>query len=326
MKVIVIQLTLILISLIIALSIYRITKAFVREKRIANFAISNDDLEELSFSERLSKFYWKVIRSLSKHLGSNKIIEALSRDYDRYILTSEKKYKSSIDYMTVKIISTMLFIILIVLLIILNALPNNIFLLVIFMIIGFFFPDIIWMIQYLSRCSMMSSKLNQSIIIISDNIDKMNIENAIGEVVKRIDGPIKDEYKKMLVDLSYNISLRDAYYRFYKRTKIKDIMDICNILDIGEYNLYESFKIIREKYDFMIKKNNITSNINSILTILSYVYILIPVLFVIIITIAMPNYFNIFKMYAHGYVIMVILVLLYLILLYSIKKITGVKR
>ena len=73
----------------------------------------------------------------------------------------------------------MLSIVLVVLLIIMEALPNNMLLLVLFMILGFFLPDGFWLINYYIKCGDISKKLYQSIIIISDNLNKVNISDAI---------------------------------------------------------------------------------------------------------------------------------------------------
>ena len=147
------QIILIIIVFIIILVIYSITRAFLREKRIEKFTLSKEDVIEVSLFDKMYERYNNLINFLSKNLGDSKILTALSHDYDKYIMTFEEKYKSSMNYITIKIITTMISIILVVLLIILEALPNNLLLLFLSMILGFFIPDGIWMINYYYKCN-----------------------------------------------------------------------------------------------------------------------------------------------------------------------------
>lgn len=326
MKALVTQLILIFFVLIIALIIFNITRAFLREKRISSFSLSKKDLLELSFFERINKRFWKIIHRLSKNLGNSKTINKYALNYDKYILTSEGNFKSSIDYITIKVVLTIISIVLLVLLIVLGTLPNNIFLLILAMIIGFSFPDIIWSISYYYKCNVIFDKLYESIIILSESLKKHHIEDAIVSVIDEINGPIKDEYKKVLIDISYNIPIKDAFLRFYERTKIKELKNIYHILDINSDNLYEAFMLIRYEFDYLNEKKYATSNINSVLNVLSNIYLLIPIIFVFMILIIYPDYFNIVKNYTTGFLIIFILVLIYMLLVLTIKSIMGERK
>src|SRR5574344_1915236 len=175
MKAIIIQIILILILLAIISIIFNIIKAFIREKRIADFALSKEDFNDLAMLERIKMKFWQIIHSLSKSLGKSKVLEALAHDYDKFIMTSEEEYKSNLDFMTIKILSTIFFVIFITLLITMEVLPNNLLLLVLFIIIGYSFPDLFWNISYNHKKNDISSKLYQSIIIISDELKECNI-------------------------------------------------------------------------------------------------------------------------------------------------------
>ena len=315
------QIILIILTLIVIYSIYSITRSVIRENRISSYALSSKDLDKVSLFERLNRIKWKLIRFLSNNLGETKTVVALSHDYEKYIMTFERSYKKPIDFMTIKILSTILSIILVVLLIVLEALPNNMLLLVLFMIIGFIVPDGFWMISYYYKCSEISKKLYQSIIIISNSLTKYNIIDSVGNVIKEIDGPIKDEYRKLLIDLSYNISTVDAYKKFYDRTNIKEIKSIIEILSINSTNLSAAFNLIRNKFDYLSKKEAITSNINSVLNILAFIYLLLPLVFIVMILIIYPNYFEVLKYYKFGFLIILVLISLYIMLIIAIRSV-----
>jgi Flp pilus assembly protein TadB len=317
----VIYIIIILTILFAILFIVNIANSAILEKRIGDFSLSKDDLNEESYAERIKRKIWQNIHLLSNNLGKSKTLEVLSRDYSKYIMTSEENFKSPIDYMTIKILSTIIFIVLVMVFTILKIIPDNFVILAIGIIIGYIFPDIFWNINYYNKKKEISNHLYESIIILSDSLKQVDIEDAIFKILKTLDGPIQDEYKKILIDLSYNISLSDAYKRFYARTDIKEIKTIYHILDINSDNLSEAFNLIRNQFDYINEKNSITSNTNSILNVMSYIYLLIPLIFMLMVIIIYPKYLRIFKEYTNGPIFLILIILLYLFLVISIKSI-----
>ena len=325
MQSIIIQTLLIALIIVLVIVIYMIFIAFSKEKRISSFALSKKDVVELSLFESINKSFWKFIHGLSKYLGNSKYLNRVSLNYDKYIMTSEGNFKNSVDYITIKVITTIISIILVVVLILMGTLPNNIFLLVLFMIIGYLIPDLIWLINYYYKRNIIFNRLYESIIILSKSLKKHSIEDSIITVISELDGPIQDEYKKVLIDISYNIPIKNAFLRFYKRTRIKELINIYHILDVNSENLYDAFNLIREEFDYLNKRKTITNSINSIIDVLSYIFILLPIIFVIMIFIIYPDYFNINE-YKTGYLIVILLVFIYLLLIANIKKIMGERK
>lgn len=326
MSSLVIQLILIIIIFISALIIYKITRAYIKERRIAIFSLNKKDVLDISLFEKINRVFWRFIHKLSNHLGNSKLLSEYANDYDKFILTNEGNLKSNIDYITIKVITSIFAVILVVVLILLGTLPNNLFLLVLFILIGFFVPDLFWHLNYFYKCNSIFEKLYESIIILSKSLKKYNIEDSIVNVIDTLHGPIQDEYKKILIDLSYNIPIKEAYLRFYKRTKIKELKNVYHILDINSDNLKEAFDLIRVEFDYLNKKNDITSNVNSVVNVLSSIYLLIPITFIIMVLIVYPDYFDIVNNYPAGYIVIIILALLYVLLFLAIKSIKGDKR
>ena len=320
------RIILIIVVLIVALIIVIITRAFLREKRISSFALSKKNIIDSSFFERLYKKFWKLIHNLSKHLGNYKSIKDMAKKYDKYILTSEGSIKNNIDYITIKVILTIICIIMYVLLVILGALPDNILFLLLAIVIGYVLPDLVWTLNYNYKCNDIFDKLYESIIVMSRSLKQSNLEDAIVNVIEELDGPIKDEYKKMLVDVSYNIPIKDAYLRFYKRTKIKELKNIYYILDINSDNLVEAFDLIRLEFDYINERKYHTTSIDSVLNVLSKIFMLVPIIFVFMIIMIYPDYFNVINNYSTGYIMIVIIVLVYVLLVLTIKKIMGERK
>jgi tight adherence protein C len=321
MSAIIIQIISLLSLLIIILIINKIVKSVQKEKRIADYALTIVNNDEQSLLTKINYAFWHFIHFSSKSLGKSKILDVLAHDYEKYILTKEENFKSGIDYLTVKIISTIIWIIAFIILLLVGLIPHNFIVLVLFIIIGYILPDFYWNFSYTLKCQNISTKVYQSIILISDNLNDCTIDEAIAKVIDDLDGPIKDEYQKVLTDITLGIDIKTAFARFYERTHIKEIKIICNVLAINSHDLKTSFAFIRNEFDYLRTKKDITDPINSIINVLSNVYLLIPIIFTIMIAIIYPDYFNIIKDYSLGYVIICSLLLLYLGLVIVIRLI-----
>ena len=94
-------------------------------------------------------------------------------------------------------------------------------------------------------------------------------------------GDITDELNKILKDLKHNISLEDAYLKFYNRSKIKEVLaiyqnlKIASLLNISYLNAYKY--IINENIKTYEEKEN-TFKIIDIYNYLFLIVLMIPLL------------------------------------------------
>ena len=140
------------------------------------------------------------------------------------------------------------------------------------MLVALLLPDLIWKLLYIKKCQIISQTLFESIIIIDDNLPKTNIYNAINKVTDLMDENIADEYQRILTDLSYNITLYQAFKRFYERTQLPEIKIIYHLLNVESDDLTSTFKRIREEFEYYDKQNNNKNNTKNIVTFLKVIY------------------------------------------------------
>ena len=320
------QMFIIFLSLIIILNVYSILKTNRKEKRISDFSLSKKDFDNTTFLEKLSFVLWNIVHRLSVGLARNKILLKRASIYEKYILIKEENYKSPIDYITVKLITIILFLLMYFILILIDVLPFNLLILILFIVIAAILPDLIWQISYARKCESIAGKLYEAIIVIDDNLSKSNIYNTINKVIKELDDDIADEFAKISIDLSYNISLFQAFKRFYERTKIKEINIIYHMLNTGNDDIETSFHQIRKEFDYInaIKNNKVTTNV--VLDILKIVYILIPIVLVITMYFINPSYIKGTLTSSLGILIMEIIFTIYVLYILIIKHIVEVKR
>ncbi|MBR1416633.1 MAG: hypothetical protein IJ572_02320 [Bacilli bacterium] len=326
MKQLIIQLLIIFIIIIIFYNIVRIIRTNSKEKRISEFSLSKKDFNENSILERFNLIIWNIIHNISNILSRSNLFLKKAIKYEKYILIKEEKYKSSIDYVTIKYLNIILAITLYFLIILLFTLKFNIFILIIFIILGLFLPDFLWKLSYINKCKNISSRLYESIIILDDNISKSNIYNSINKVINESSEEISDEYQRIFNDLSYNLTLYQAFKRFYERTKIPEIKTIYHLLNVEQDNIEKTFHLIRKEFEYIDKQNDYKHNTNIILNVLSSVFVLIPLLLIIFITIINPDYFKLVISSLFGIVILIVIELLYIALIFSIRRVLEERK
>ena len=326
MDTLIIQIILLFISLIIFINVIVVAIASKKEKRIGDFSLSEYDTNKTNASEKFNNIFWKIIQTFSNLFRKSKFLSKRAENYEKYILISEEKYKTAIDYITIKIIIILFMIILYFILFSNNILPCDLIICLLLIILAYVFPDFIWQMLYTKKCENISSRLYESIIIIDNSISKTNIYNAIYKVIDEIQGDLADEYQKVLVDLSYNLTLSQAFKRFYERTRIPEIRIIYHLLDAEQDDLEQTFHLIREQFEYIDKQNANKSSINSIINIMVGVYLIFPLLLIVTVLIINVDYFKNIIDNPFGLFVMEIITAIYIAFIFVIRKVTEVQR
>ena len=320
------QYIILFIALIITFNIISIIITNRKEKRISDFSLSKKDFDNTTLLEKINHVFWNIIHHISNVLTKNNYFIKKATFYEKYIFIKEEKYKSPIDYIAVKMITFIFFVLLYVLFVFIELIPFNVFTILLALIIAILLPDFIWKLSYIKKCQKISQKLYESIIIINDNLPKTNIYNAINKVIDLMDENIADEYQRILTDLSYNITLYQAFKRFYERTKIPEIKIIYHLLNVESDELELTFNRIRKEFEYIDKQNNNKNNTNNIVSVLKIIYMIIPILLVVIISFVSPMYFKeILKSYL-GIVLLQIIFTVYIFEVLAINVIMEDKK
>ena len=325
-KTVILQCIVLFISLVILFNIISIIITNRKEKRISSFSLSKKDFDNTTFFEKISFVLWNIVHRVSNILNKRNYFVKSAIKYEKYILIKEEKYKSPIDYITVKILTVILFVVFYSILFVFEVLPFNIIFIILFTLVGVLLPDLIWQLLYYKKCEKISKKLYESIIIIDDNLAKTNIYNAINKVIDSLDEAISDEYQRILTDLSYNISLYQAFKRFYERTKIPELKIIYHLLNVEQEDLKLVFSKVRDEYMYIDKLNNSKNSINNILSIMKVVYTCIPLVLIMLVIIINSSYFsNVFNSIV-GILSIEILFIIYLLQIITVNMIAEVKK
>lgn len=322
----VIQLVILIVVLLIGIFLIKMASTLKIARRINRFSLVSEENKE-SLLSRIDRKFWGLIHSLSKGLSRYKLVNRLSSKYDKYILEINKDKVSPEDYFTIKLLILIWLLSVTLVSVVLGSIPAKLIILVLVFLIGYFLPDLFWKYLYIKRTNRILNDVYSSTKYIYYGLVKGKaIDEALSSSINSLDGDITDELLKMRKDLRNNISLEDAYYKFYKRSGIKEVKYLSDSLRVANklnISYKEALSYILEKMDRdYTRKNNIFKVID-VYNYLFLVVLIIPLLvFVFGLFIKLDYFMKL--MNNKGLYLMGVIVILYSIYIYVIKNILEV--
>lgn len=322
----VIQLVILIVVLLIGIFLIKMANTLKIARRINRFSLVSEENKE-SLLSRIDRKFWGLIHSLSKGLSRYKLVNRLSSKYDKYILEINKDKVSPEDYFTIKLLILIGLLSVTLVSVVLGSIPAKLIILVLVFLIGYFLPDLFWKYLYIKRTNRILNDVYSSTkYIYYGLVNGKAIDEALSSSINSLDGDITDELLKMRKDLRNNISLEDAYYKFYKRSGIKEVKYLSDSLRVANklnISYKEALSYILEKMDRdYTRKNNIFKVID-VYNYLFLVVLIIPLLvFVFGLFIKLDYFMKL--MNNKGLYLMGVIVILYSIYIYVIKNILEV--
>lgn len=324
----VIQLVILIVVLLIGIFLIKMASTLKMVRRINRFSLASEENKE-SLLSRIDRKFWGLIHSLSKGLSRYKLVNRLSSKYDKYILEINKDKVSPEDYFTIKLLILIGLLSVTLVSVVLGSIPAKLIILVLVFLIGYFLPDLFWKYLYIKRTNRILNDVYSSTKYIYYGLVKGKAtDEALSSSINSLDGDITDELLKMRKDLRNNISLEDAYYKFYKRSGIKEVKYLSDSLRVADklnISYKEALSYILEKMDRdYIRKNNIFKVID-VYNYLFLVVLIIPLLVFVFGLFIKLDYF-IKLMSNKGLYLTGVIIILYSIYIYVIKNILEVSH
>lgn len=329
MNVFIIQTVIILLLTFIIFYLITYNSALKLEKRISKYSVSSLKDEKLSLMDNISNKYNLLIKSISNILKKSVMLKKYSLKYNKYIDYEEKKDTSSLDFVSNKIIISFIFIFVIVLARIIEGKFANIIDILLSGVIGFFIIDIYYKISSYIKKKLVERDLLNAIIIMNNAFRSgRSTMQAIEIVSKELKGPIKQEFKKMHMEISYGLSLDVVFERFSKRVESEEVSYITSSLSILNKtggNIIKVFssieKMLFDKRKLKQEMKSLTSSSNMI----SKVLLIIPFIFVLFILLLDKKYFVPLFSSSAGNIILCLIIVLYLLYAFFVNKIMRVR-
>lgn len=304
-------------------------KSLRLEKRISKYSIDSIKDDSISLFDLLSNEYSKLVMKLSRVLKKSVFLNKYSLRYNKYITYENEKNTVAMDFVSNKVFICLLFVFIIFFArIIEGVFPSYIDILV-SALLGFFSIDIYFKIyDYVKKKQIEQDLLNAIIIMNNAFRSGRSTMQAIEIVAHELKGPIKQEFKKMHLEISYGLSLDVVFERFSKRVDSEEVNYITSSLSILNKtggNIIKVFssieKMLFNKQKLKQEMKSLTSSANMI----SKILLVMPFVFVAIITLLNPSYFMSLINTSLGNVLLFVIVLIYGLYAFIVNKIMKVR-
>lgn len=327
--IVLLQILFTVVLFVIVILIFRQNVSLKKEKRIGYYSLEPIVDNSLSLSDKFIKKYLDFVKRQRKLIGKSKILRRKSKKYEKYIKYKHRETFEPIDFITNKLIISFNFLLLTIISQVFTIRVLSIYELIINYFIGYYLLDIYLYFDYKRQTKLIENELLRAIIIMNNafKAGKSTLQ-AVEIASLELPEPICDEFKKMYLDMKYGLSVDTAFERFAKRVNLEEAVYLSSSLTILNKtggNIVEVFSSIErtlfDKKKLREELKNITASANMIVKIL----FVVPFVFIGIIYVLNPSYFDPLFSSPLGYMIIFIIIIMLIIYLLILKKIMKVE-
>lgn len=329
LEMIILSIILAIVILIVIFEIAKYNRVAQLEKRISKYSIDPINNNYSSIFDKLFLKFKITIKNISNILNKSTVIKNYSKRYLKYHSYSKEKNLKPLDYISLKIF--------IILSLICIAAISNIFryksftfmqFFIIF-IVGFFSVDVTLFIQDIRRKKQIEEDVLKAVIIMNSAFKSGRTTMQAIEIVKNeLTGPIGEEFQKMYIDISFGLSLDVVFERFSKRIDNEDVKYITaslTILNKTGGDIVKVFSSIEKSLFSRRKLKNEFKTLTASSDIMFKFLLATPFVFFIILLVLNPTYFSPLIGSKIGLIIIALIVLIYVMYIYVIRRIMKIK-
>lgn len=324
------QFIIILIIIIVFLLTLKILNSISKEKRISNFSITALSDKPISFIEKLQNLYYSVIKSISKTISKSKVCNDYSKKYEKFVVVDDTHKQTSMDFISKKILFSILAVLLSIISNILKFKMFSFFQILTAFLFGFFILDIFLKIRKKKEEKRIEQDFLKAVIIMNNAFKSgRSIMQAVELVSTELEGPISNEFKKILIDLTYGLELEVVFDRFASRVKLEEVKYMASSLVILNETGGKITKIFSSIERSFIERKRIKDEMNSTLALSNFVFkvlVAIPFIIFVLIYFMDPTYFIPLIKEPLGNLILALIILIYIIYIILVKKIVRIRE
>lgn len=325
--VLIIQALLIITLLYFMINLLKLSRVMRLEKRINRYAINTLNDNDISIFDEIYILFNKYKKFLSRRLGKSKFFSKTSKRYEKYVLDNNTK---AMDFVSVKVMLSLTFLIIVI---ISNAFWNrlvDIYQVSLSLLIGYYVYDIFLIFREKNKAKNIENDLLRAITIMNNSFKSgKSIMQAIYIVSCEVDGEIKNEFKKMYIDLTYGLSLEVVFKRFSKRVNIEEVKYMTTsliILNKTGGNIVNVFQTIEKNFFTRRKLKQEMKSIASSAEFMFKILAVMPLFIILMIVILNPTYFIPLFETSIGLMITILILVIYLSYIFVVKKIMKVEE
>lgn len=322
-SVLITRILLILLALIFLSTFLKFQKMFRLERRIAKYSISNIKTEDLSLLDKIDEKY----NTFLSKFQNNKPIKNYLTNHERKI--PPENHQNPLKYLFNKLLFSITTVLLVIISNTIQGKSTNFLIFLLSLVIGYYIYDIYLIIKRKNEKKNIKEELLRAVIIMNNafKVGKTTIQ-AVEIASHDLPKPICYEFMKIYQDMSYGLSVDVAFNRFAKRVNLEEARYIASSLTILNKtggNIVMVFSSIertlfdKKKLESDLKNSTAASNL------VVKVLIGIPIIFTGIIYIMSPTYFEPFFSSPLGLILLGIIIIMFAIYIYLLKKIMKVR-
>lgn len=324
---IVLRIILVVVLIVSVDFIIKLNRTFKIDKRVSRYSIDSIIDDDNTIIELLSK---KFNRFLNKFRGKFKRVSFLnsqSLKYDKYVNVGETK--QLIDFIIIKLIVGICFVSLVIVSLSIQGRLLSFFGMLISFVFGYYLYDIYLYINNKRKLNKIKNDMLRAVIVMNNAFKAgKSILQAVEIVSNDLPKPISTEFKRIYQDLVFGLSSDIAFGRFAKRVKLEEAKYLSSSLTIlnrtggnivAVFNSIEKTLFDKKKLEEDLKNSTQASNL------IVKVLMGIPFVFILIIYILSPTYFDPLFESSLGYLMIIIMIFMFAIYVYLLNKIMKVK-
>ena len=322
-----IRLILIIIVVIIIDFILKLNKAMKIDRRVSRYSTSSIIDDDNSIGDIIYRKYNRIIRKFRKNAKKYNLLNKESLKYDKYVSVGETK--QLIDFIIIKLFIGICFVLLIIVSLAINGKVISFLGMIIGFVVGYYIYDIYLYFSIKRRRNKIKNDMFRAVIIMNNAFKAgKSVLQAVEIASNDLPKPISIEFKRIYQDLVFGLSSEVAFTRFFKRVNLEEAKYLSSSLTIlsktggnivAVFNSIEKTLFDRKKLEEDLKNSTGASNL------IVKVLMGIPFIFVFIIYILSPTYFNPLFDSVLGYFLIFIIVIMFSIYVYLLNKIMKVR-
>ncbi len=315
----------IVFTLVIIITLFlRLNNAFKLEKRIAKYSVRYDkEKNNVSLLDRIWHKYIVFVKKQRKKI--RKLLPWFTSKYDKYSVGSE--YKAE-DFITHKIVISLLFLLLTIISVNIQGKFITMLQVAFSLLIGFYILDIYLLIANRINKKKIENDMLRAIIIMNNAFKsgKSTIQ-AVEIASEKLPKPIGYEFKKISEEMQYGLSVDTVFDRFAKRVAIEEaeyLSSSLTILNRTGGNIVAVFDSIEKTLFDKKKLKEELKNSTTVSKLVTKILLFVPIIFVLIIYLLNPDYFDPFFASPLGYLLLIVILVMFIIYAYLLARIVRV--
>lgn len=323
------RIVLVIILFVIIVYVIRISKANRKAKRISRYSIEPVVNNYSSYSDRILNNYYKFIMKMRVYIKKSFYLKKSAKKYEKYVSYNNHNVIEGVDFITTKFVIAIVFTVFTTFSQVFSKRLLNSFDFVINFVIGYFILDIYLHFSYKKKKKKMATDLLRAVIVMNNAFKSgKSTLQAIKITSDELEGPLKDEFKKMYLDMKYGLSVDTVFDRFAKRVGIDEAVYLSSSLTILNKtggNIVEVFSSIERTLFDKKKLDEELKNISSVPKMIVKVLIAVPIIFAIVIYFLDPTFFAPLFDTVLGYMIVGILLIMFIIYILLLMRVLRIE-